>query len=109
MIFSKPPTSVIGPDDAIEHNAQITQQLDWEVELAVIIGSRAKRVSEEQALNYVFGYSLMIDMSARDCRRAGQWIYSKGRTPLHRLAHVSSPLMKSRIHIISTSACGLTA
>lgn len=79
VIFSKPPTSVIGPDDAIEHNAQITQQLDWEVELAVIIGSRAKRVSEAQAMNYVFGYSLMIDMSARDCRRAGQWIYSKGQ------------------------------
>ncbi|WP_347290440.1 fumarylacetoacetate hydrolase family protein [Kluyvera georgiana] len=79
VIFSKPPTSVIGPDDAIEHNAEITQQLDWEVELAVIIGSRAKRVSEAQALNYVFGYSLMIDMSARDCRRAGQWIYSKGQ------------------------------
>jgi 2-keto-4-pentenoate hydratase/2-oxohepta-3-ene-1,7-dioic acid hydratase in catechol pathway len=79
VIFSKPPTSVIGPDDAIEHNAEITLQLDWEVELAVIIGSRAKRVSEAQALNYVFGYSLMIDMSARDCRRAGQWIYSKGQ------------------------------
>lgn len=79
VIFSKPPTSVIGPHDAIEHNAKITQQLDWEVELAVIIGSRAKRVSETQALNYVFGYSLMIDMSARDCRRAGQWIYSKGQ------------------------------
>lgn len=79
VIFSKPPTSIIGPDDAIEHNAEITQQLDWEVELAVIIGSRAKRVSEAQALNYVFGYSLMIDMSARDCRRAGQWIYSKGQ------------------------------
>lgn len=79
VIFSKPPTSIIGLDDAIEHNAEITQQLDWEVELAVIIGSRAKRVSEAQALNYVFGYSLMIDMSARDCRRAGQWIYSKGQ------------------------------
>ena len=79
VIFSKPPTTVIGPGDAIEHNAQITQQLDWEVELAVIIGTRAKRVSEADALNYVFGYSLMIDMSARDCRRAGQWIYSKGQ------------------------------
>ncbi|AFJ47856.1 fumarylacetoacetate hydrolase family protein [Shimwellia blattae] len=79
VIFSKPPTSVIGPDEAIEHNGAITQQLDWEVELAVIMGSRAKRVSEAQALNYVFGYSLMIDMSARDCRRAGQWIYSKGQ------------------------------
>ncbi|MFD1093562.1 fumarylacetoacetate hydrolase family protein [Providencia vermicola] len=79
VIFSKPPTTVIGPGDAIEHNAQITQQLDWEVELAVIMGTRAKGVSAKDALNYVFGYSLMIDMSARDCRRAGQWIYSKGQ------------------------------
>lgn len=79
VIFSKPPTTVIGPGDAIEHNEAITKQLDWEVELAVIIGTRAKRVSEADALQYVFGYSLMIDMSARDCRRAGQWIYSKGQ------------------------------
>lgn len=70
---------MIGPGDAIEHNSQITQQLDWEVELAVIMGTRAKGVSEADALNYVFGYSLMIDMSARDCRRAGQWIHSKGQ------------------------------
>lgn len=79
VIFSKPPTSVIGPDDAIVHDADITQQLDWEVELAAIIGTRAKRVSREEALNYVFGYTVCIDMSARDCRRAGQWIYSKGQ------------------------------
>jgi 2-keto-4-pentenoate hydratase/2-oxohepta-3-ene-1,7-dioic acid hydratase in catechol pathway len=79
VIFSKPPTTVIGPGDAIEHNAKITQQLDWEIELAVIIGTKAKRVSEADALKHVFGYSVMIDMSARDCRRAGQWIYSKGQ------------------------------
>lgn len=79
VIFSKPPTTVIGPGDAIEHNAKITQQLDWEVELAAIIGTRAKRVSVDDALQHVFGYSVMIDMSARDCRRAGQWIYSKGQ------------------------------
>lgn len=79
VIFSKPPTTVIGPGDAIEHNAKITQQLDWEIELAVIIGTRAKRVAVADALHYVFGYSVMIDMSARDCRRAGQWIYSKGQ------------------------------
>lgn len=79
VIFSKPPTSIIGPGDAIEHNAKITQQLDWEVELAVIMGSRASRVAEKDALSHVFGYSVMIDVSARDCRRAGQWIYSKGQ------------------------------
>jgi 2-keto-4-pentenoate hydratase/2-oxohepta-3-ene-1,7-dioic acid hydratase in catechol pathway len=79
VIFSKPPTTVIGPGDAIEHNAAVTRQLDWEVELAVIIGTRAKRVAAADALRYVFGYSVMIDISARDCRRAGQWIYSKGQ------------------------------
>ncbi len=79
VIFSKPPTCIVGPGEAIGHNAKITQQMDWEVELAVIIGTRAHRVSEKDALNYVFGYSVMIDISARDCRRAGQWIYSKGQ------------------------------
>jgi 2-keto-4-pentenoate hydratase/2-oxohepta-3-ene-1,7-dioic acid hydratase in catechol pathway len=79
VIFSKPPTTVIGPDEPIRHNAAITQQLDWEVELAVVMGTTAKRVAREDALTHVFGYSLIIDMSARDNRRAGQWIYSKGQ------------------------------
>lgn len=79
VIFSKPPTSVVGPNDPILHDKSITQQLDWEVELAVIIGKTAKRVTRENALSHVFGYSVMIDISARDNRRAGQWIYSKGQ------------------------------
>jgi len=79
VIFSKPPTTVIGPDEPIRHDGAITQQLDWEVELACVIGTTARRVAREDALQYVFGYSLVIDMSARDNRRAGQWIYSKGQ------------------------------
>jgi 2-keto-4-pentenoate hydratase/2-oxohepta-3-ene-1,7-dioic acid hydratase in catechol pathway len=79
VLFSKPPTTVIGPDEPILHNKEITQQLDWEVELGVVIGSTAKGVSHADALSYVFGYTVIIDMSARDCRRAGQWIYSKGQ------------------------------
>ena len=79
VIFSKPPTTVIGPGDAVQHNKTITRQLDWEVELAVIIGTTCRRVREEDALAHVFGYSVLIDISARDCRRAGQWIYSKGQ------------------------------
>lgn len=79
VIFSKPPTTVIGQGDAIEHNQAITRQMDWEVELAVIIGKQAKGVSQASALDYVFGYSVMNDISARDNRRAGQWIYSKGQ------------------------------
>jgi len=78
VVFSKPPTSVIGPGAAIQHNAKMTQQLDWEVELAVIIGKTATRIPVESAMDHVFGYSVMIDISARDNRRAGQWIFSKG-------------------------------
>lgn len=78
VIFSKPPTAVVGPGEPIRHDGRITQQLDWEVELAAIIGIRASRVAKADALRHVFGYSVMIDVSARDNRRAGQWIYSKG-------------------------------
>ncbi len=79
VIFSKPPTAVVGPGAPIEHNSAITRQLDWEVELAVIIGSTARRVAKADAIGHVFGYSVMIDVSARDNRRAGQWIYAKGQ------------------------------
>ncbi len=79
VVFSKPPTAIIGPGDPIQHNASMTQQLDWEVELAVIIGRTATRISKDTAMRHVFGYSVMIDVSARDNRRAGQWIFSKGQ------------------------------
>lgn len=79
VIFSKPPTSVTGTKTNIIHNESLTQQLDWEVELAVVICKKAKYVSKEEAMDYVFGYTVINDISARDCRRAGQWIVSKGQ------------------------------
>ena len=79
VIFSKPPTAVVAWNDAIRHRAQVTEQLDWETELAVVIGSRAQSVSLDDALDFVFGYTVINDISARDCRRAGQWIVSKGQ------------------------------
>src|SRR3546814_8357956 len=57
VIFSKPPTTVIGPGQPVVHRADITQQLDWEVELAVVIGTAASRVAREDALKHVFGRS----------------------------------------------------
>jgi 2-keto-4-pentenoate hydratase/2-oxohepta-3-ene-1,7-dioic acid hydratase in catechol pathway len=78
IVFTKPPTAIVGPGGAIHHNAKLTQQLDWEVELAVIIGKRATRISVENAMSHIFGYSVMIDISARDNRRGGQWMFSKG-------------------------------
>lgn len=79
VIFSKPPTAVVAWNDPIQHNAKVTQQLDWETELAVVIGRTARHVDETRALDYVFGYTIINDVSARDCRRAGQWIVSKGQ------------------------------
>ena len=79
VIFCKPPGTVCGPGDPIVHNPKLTQQLDWEVELGVIIGQRAKQVSADDAMDHVFGYTTMIDVSARDARRSGQWIVSKGQ------------------------------
>ncbi|WP_177764314.1 fumarylacetoacetate hydrolase family protein [Flavobacterium sp. I3-2] len=79
IIFSKPPTTVTGPNTDVLLNANLTQQLDWEVELAVVIGKKGKYVAKENALDYVFGYTIINDISARDCRREGQWIVSKGQ------------------------------
>ncbi|MDV6167045.1 fumarylacetoacetate hydrolase family protein [Flavobacterium sp. DG1-102-2] len=79
VIFSKPTTAVTGPDTDIIHNQKITKQLDWEVELAVIIGKGGKNITKENAMDHVYGYTVINDISARDCRRAGQWIVSKGQ------------------------------
>ncbi|MGW6458096.1 fumarylacetoacetate hydrolase family protein [Streptomyces sp. NPDC055078] len=79
VLFSKPSTAVVGPDEAILHNADLTTQLDWEVELAVVIGRTASRVTQDSALDHVFGYSVVNDISARDQRRSGQWFFSKGQ------------------------------
>lgn len=79
IIFSKPPTSVTGPNTDVILNSRLTQQLDYEVEIAVVIGKDGKYVESEDALDYVFGYTIINDISARDCRREGQWIVSKGQ------------------------------
>ena len=79
IIFSKPPTSVTGTNTAILHSTKLTQQLDWECELAVIVSKKGKYVKKEDAMDYVFGYTVINDISARDCRRSGQWIVSKGQ------------------------------
>lgn len=66
ILFPKFPSSIIGPDDAITWDPALTQQVDYEGELGVVIGKRAKRVSEIEALEFVFGYCNLDDISARD-------------------------------------------
>ena len=79
IIFSKPPTTVTATNTYIIKNTKLTSQLDWEVELAVVIGKKGKYVPKANAMDYVFGYTVINDISARDCRREGQWIVSKGQ------------------------------
>jgi len=79
VLFSKPGTAVIGPGEPILHDARLTTQLDWECELAVVIGRTARSVHRDDAYHHVFGYTILNDISARDQRRAGQWFFSKGQ------------------------------
>jgi 2-keto-4-pentenoate hydratase/2-oxohepta-3-ene-1,7-dioic acid hydratase in catechol pathway len=79
IIFSKPPTTVTATDTEIIKNTKLTEQLDWEVELAVVISQNGKYITKDEAYDFVFGYTVINDISARDCRREGQWIVSKGQ------------------------------
>jgi 5-carboxymethyl-2-hydroxymuconate isomerase len=79
VLFAKFPTSVIGPGEEIRWTAGLTEQVDYEAELAVVIGRRATRVGTDTAMAHVFGYTGANDVSARDLQFAdGQWTRGKG-------------------------------
>lgn len=80
LIFVKLTTTVIGPGDEIVLPASAPDEVDYEAELAVVIGKTARKVSEADALKYVLGYTCANDVSARDCqiRRDQQWARGKG-------------------------------
>lgn len=78
LVFAKFPSSIIGPGEAIRFDPALTNQVDWEAELGVIIGRRARRVSRADALSYVFGYTPLNDVSARDLQFGDrQWVRGK--------------------------------
>lgn len=78
LVFAKFPSSLIGHRQQIVVDRQITQRVDWEVELGVVIGRTAHRVSVVDALGHVFGYTVANDVSARDVQFAdGQWVRGK--------------------------------
>jgi 2-keto-4-pentenoate hydratase/2-oxohepta-3-ene-1,7-dioic acid hydratase in catechol pathway len=78
MFFTKAPTAVIGPFDDVPWHQSVTQQLDWEAELAVVVGIAGRDVSREQALRHVFGYTVTNDVTARDVqKRHGQFFKGK--------------------------------
>ena len=79
-LFSKNPFAIVGPDAPVRHPAPISEQLDYEVELAVVIGRQGRDVDERDALDLVFGYTIANDVSVRDVQRTwhgGQWFKGK--------------------------------
>lgn len=79
VYFTKPANAIVPPNGKILYHATVTKQLDWEAELAVIIGKGGKAISKDDALDHVFGYTCINDISARDCRREHQWFLAKSQ------------------------------
>ena len=79
VYFTKPPSTVIGPEALVPLHANVSRRVDWEVELVVVIGRHGMDIPEEQALDYVVGYTVGNDVTARDLQaRHQQWYKGKG-------------------------------
>jgi 2-keto-4-pentenoate hydratase/2-oxohepta-3-ene-1,7-dioic acid hydratase in catechol pathway len=80
VFFSKAPTAVNGPYDVIPFDATVSTQLDWEVELGVVLGKNGKNIAEADAMSHIFGYTICNDVTWRDVQRrhGGQW--DKGKS-----------------------------
>ena len=77
VYFTKPGTAVVGPGDDVVNHA-VTKELDYEVELAVVIGTGGRDIARADALAHVFGYTVINDVTARDLQqRHGQWFKGK--------------------------------
>lgn len=80
VFFTKPPTSIVAPDADILLFPSVSQSIDYEVELAVVIGTPGRNIAKTDAFNHVFGYSILNDITARDIQRrhGGQYFKGKG-------------------------------
>ena len=78
LVFAKFPSALSADGQTVLLNRTVTERVDWEVELAVVIGTPARDVAVEDALDHVFGYTVANDLSARDLQAAdGQWVRAK--------------------------------
>ncbi len=80
VFFTKATTTVNGPYDDIPFDAGVSAQIDWEVELGVVIGRKGKNIPREQAMDYVFGYTVINDVSARDLQNSHGGQFFKGKS-----------------------------
>ena len=80
VFFTKGVNALNGPFDPIPYDPSLSAQIDWEVELAVVIGRRGRNILETEADDYIFGYTVLNDTSARDIQKdwhGGQWFKGK--------------------------------
>ena len=80
LIFAKFPSSIIATGDPIRWRTSITEQVDWEGELGVVIGKTARDVPEEDAYDYVFGYTIANDVTARDLQMVKDTQWTRGKS-----------------------------
>ncbi len=112
VFFSKVPTTVNGPFDAIPYDGAISTQMDWEVELGVIIGTSGKNITEADAMRHVWGYTVVNDVSWRDIQRrhGNQWHKGKsldGTCPMGPWIVTSDALESSDLRV-ATRVNGVT-
>ncbi len=78
VYFTKATTAINGPNDPIPYDASLSTEIDWEVELGVIVGRDGRHIPEDRALEWVFGYTVINDITARDLQNQhAQWFLGK--------------------------------
>ncbi len=80
VLFTKWPNSITGPYDDLHWPESVTKEVDYEVELGLVIGKRGRDISEKDALDYVFGYTVVNDVSARDLQFANAKQWDRGKS-----------------------------
>lgn len=79
VVFAKTTNAIVGPEQPIVFRAEYSREVDFEAELAVVVGRRGQGITEQEAKTYIFGYTLCNDVSARDAQFSdGQWVRGKG-------------------------------
>lgn len=80
IVFSKVPECVVGPTDPVKIDAQVSTAIDYEAELAVIIGTKGRNISKAEALDHVWGYTIVNDVTSRDLQgQHSQWLIGKSQ------------------------------
>ena len=106
VFFTKSAGALNGPFDPIPYDPQISKEIDWEVELGVVIGRRGRNIPEADAMDYVFGYTVVNDVSARNLQKTahgGQWFKGKsldGHAPMGPWIVPASDLDPGNLHLI---------